>query len=211
MSATTQDVQITLYVPLQFIMLSCRFFHVIFTSTAPPHSWQGKFYHLHFTDEKSKPQGKECSHKTNKQQRAGEEQEWSPHELATINSAPSDDGPPPPRPNPAPRGTVCSKGTAVSPRNVTHHSREKQIRGLSRHQHPALRNQLTCLYMKLYWQMQGECSSKWSQRMLTSIVPVANKPCTEFMSQTLFSLKQWSGKRESFSICFRWRDTQKPS
>ena len=64
--------------------------------------------------EKSKPQGKECSHKTNKQQRAGEEQEWSPHEPATINFAPSDDGPPPPRPNPAPRGTVCSKRTAVS-------------------------------------------------------------------------------------------------
>lgn len=210
MSATIQDVQITLYVPLQLIMLSCRFFHVIFTSTAPPHSWHGKFYHLHFTDEKSKPQGKECSHKTNKQQRAGEEQEWSPHEPATINFAPSDDGPPPPRPNPAPRGTVCSKRTAVSQERDPPFT-WKANQGLVSPSAPALRNQVTCLYMKLYWQMQGECSSKWSQRMLTSIVPVANKPCTEFMSQTLFSLKQWSDKRESFSICFRWRDTQKPS
>lgn len=66
----------------------------------------------------------------------------------------------------------------------------KANQGLVSHQHPALRNQVTCLYMKLCWQMQGGCSSKWSQRMLTSIVPVANKPCTEFMSQTLFSLKQ---------------------
>lgn len=40
LSATIQDVQITLHVPLQLIMLSCRFFHVIFTSTAPPHRWQ---------------------------------------------------------------------------------------------------------------------------------------------------------------------------
>ena len=124
-------------------MLSCRFFHVTFTSTAPPHSWQGKFYHLHFTDEKNKPQGKEYSHKTNKEQRAAEEQEWLPHELGTINFTLSDDGPPPPWPNAAPSGTVCSKSTAVSPRNMTHRSHEKQTRGLSHHQHPALRNQVT--------------------------------------------------------------------
>lgn len=44
--------------------------------------------------------------------------------------------------------------------------------------------------------------------MLTSTVPVANKPCTEFMSQTLFSLQQQSNKEEHISLYFTGRDTQ---
>lgn len=37
--------------------------------------------------------------------------------------------------------------------------------------------------------MENKYLKKYSQRRLTSTVPVANKPCAEFMSQTLFSLK----------------------
>ena len=71
---------------------------------------------------------------------------------------------------------------------------------------PALRNQASLSANETPF--VPKCRAKilkQSQRVLTSIVPVANKPCAEFMSQTLFSLKQRSHEGESISNYFRER------
>lgn len=121
---------------------------MILTSTAPLYSCQGKYYHLHFTDEKNKPQGKSVIKLSSSRQlglppvknKSGNHT-GAGNPAATSGLTPDDDGPR--RPNQCTRGTVCSNGTAVSLWNVTHGPYEKQTSGLWLHQHPALRNQAT--------------------------------------------------------------------